>query len=133
MPVFSWRDKMVNKNSFEDEEKTIKTAFGISFALIVMAILSPIVALNLYPGSEVDSFDIWFQRSGSLVVLFALWSEYTISRVDSHVNLNGIVTSDMSELSAKYKTIFFIIKFFGIILAISGTAIWGYGDLLIKI
>ena len=65
------------------------------------------------------------------MVMFAVWMEYNLSKVNEHINLSGIVVSQQTQLSEKYKTTYRISQYLGVVLAISGTVIWGYGDLLI--
>jgi len=91
--------------------------------------------------NEHDS--VWFQRSGSLIVFFALLSEYF------HLKIKNMVTNKLIDygdglymtimqsfknknLSSSYSDPTFNILFSPQILfcGLSGTVIWGYGDLI---
>lgn len=63
--------------------------------------------------------------------MFAVWVEYNLSKVNEHINLSGVVVSSQTRLSKKYKIFYKLTEYLGVLLAISGTIIWGYGDLLI--
>ena len=115
----------------DKDEKEILWALGTSIPLIIVAVLAPLLAFHSFIKPDTESVLIWFQRSGSITVLFAVWMEYNLSKVNEHINLSGIVISEQTNLSKKYKTIYRITQYIGVLLAISGTIIWGYGDLLI--
>ena len=115
----------------DKDEKEIIWALSTSVPLIILAILAPVLASYAFVKPELESLVIWFQRSGSITVMLAVWMEYNLSKVNEHINLSGIVVNDQTNLSNKYKTIYRITQYIGVLLAISGTIIWGYGDLLI--
>jgi len=85
--------------------------------LIVLAIapttVSFVVDLNL------DNPD-WFNRSGSIMVLFGAWLEMTQIRPDMRIGGNGVII-----IKSK-------IDYLAFTLIILGTIIWGYGDLIFK-
>jgi hypothetical protein len=114
----------------EEEEKEVKKALLGCVPLIVLGVLAPVAAYFSFLRPEGEAADIWFQRSGAISVLFGVWAEYNLSKVNEHVNLSGIVISSQTELSQRYKLRYRIAQYLGVVLAISGTVIWGYGDLL---
>ncbi len=79
---------------------------------------------------------IWFQRSGSLMVLFAVWIEYKLFKISSLSNPisdNGVTWQDQAHsdaLNTNYRNMLKIYKYLTAALAITGTVIWGYGDIL---
>ena len=111
-----------------DEREIIGALFSV-LPLFVLSIVAPVLAYySLFmPDGELAS--VWFQRSGSITVMFAVWSEYNLSKANEHVNLSGIITNEQSRLSEKYSFKFKAMQFFGVLLGIVGTVIWGYGDL----
>lgn len=75
----------------------------------------------------------WFARFGSLVVLFAMMSEYALLHkqlailyddLDSHRTINDIEVIKPSKWHRKK-------VWFSHITVILGTLIWGFGDLLL--
>ena len=75
----------------------------------------------------------WFQRSGSIMVLFAValdfeQSKYTKTQSSSSLMVEGKPAIVGQVLS----TTRIYIQRFSIVLIVLGTAIWGYGDLLFK-
>jgi hypothetical protein len=67
---------------------------------------------------------IWFQRSGSiLVILGAICESKYIAK---------IISEDQTAMGDSITTKQVVIMHSGFIMALIGTAIWGYGDLLVK-
>ena len=70
------------------------------------------------------------------MVLFAVWLEYKlfkISAIANPISGNGVTWQDMAHrdaLNAKYGSILKIYKYITAVLAIIGTVIWGYGDII---
>lgn len=90
-----------------------------------MALLGLVLGLVLEP--------LWFARFGSLVVLFALMSEYVLlhSELNSlYARLEGVDQGDdIPDLSpSKWHRKKVMLSHFTIVL---GTLIWGFGDLIL--
>ena len=115
----------------EEEENEDLKALLSCVPLIVLGVLAPVAAYYSFLRPESEAADIWFQRSGALSVLFGVWAEYNLSKVNEHINLSGIVVSSQTELSQRYKFPYRVAQYLGVVLAISGTVIWGYGDLFV--
>ncbi len=70
------------------------------------------------------------------MVLFAVWLEYKLFKIGSLTNPiseNGVTFQDMAHrdaLNTKYGYILKIYKYITAVLAITGTVIWGYGDII---
>ncbi|WP_067048212.1 hypothetical protein [Moritella sp. JT01] len=74
---------------------------------------------------EIDKPAIWFQRSGSVVILITVFAElFVIKRLRS--------ISDGQEITAraKFKNYISITNIFDIAMSLIGTVVWGYGDLI---
>ena len=112
-----------------EAEERIKKQFIFCIPLFLLAVGIPLAAYNacLMPLSETEGS--WFQRSGSLAVLFAVWMEYNLMKVSEYVTLPGIAVSEQIHVSNKYKPTYIILQYIAIILMVIGTFIWGYGDL----
>ncbi len=80
--------------------------------------------------------EIWFQRSGSMMVLFAVWVEFklfTMANFTSPVSEKGLTIGDTiegGELKLKYGGVITTLKYIAAALALMGTLIWGYGDII---
>lgn len=113
------------------EEREIKKILKICVPLIFLGMLIPIGAYFSFLMPEGETTALWFQRSGSICVLLGVWAEYNLSKVNEHINPSGVVVEFQMMLSEKYKLFYSIAKYLGVLLAATGTFIWGYGDLLI--
>lgn len=108
------------------------------FLIILLLVLSAIIPICAWHGflQQDEEVSIWFQRSGSLMVLFAVWAEYKLFKIHGLTNpmsRNGETYQDLAHkgaLKTKYGTMLITINFISAVLVISGTVIWGYGDLL---
>jgi len=72
-----------------------------------------------------DAASIWFQRSGSIIVLISVFSE--VLALKAFVGFPEIGEVDARN---KYKKLLSSTKILAPFLAIVGTVIWGYGDLI---
>lgn len=112
-----------------EAEESIKKQFYSCIPLFILAVGIPLAAYNawLIPISETEGS--WFQRSGSLAVLFAVWMEYNLMKVNEYITLPGIAVSEQIRVSDKYKRTYKVLQYSAIVLVFIGTFIWGYGDL----
>lgn len=108
--------------------------------LTTMPLFALSVAIPIAAWQGVLQYDsdaaLWFQRSGSLMVLFAVWVEYKLFKLGDLINPtseDGITFQDLAHRSAqkaKYGSMIKTYKYITALLAISGTIIWGYGDII---
>jgi hypothetical protein len=97
---------------------------------IAIAILIPFVSLYWDCRPQNESIGTWFQRSGSFMVLLAVLVEYKLFSINGDVNPNGVISVEQGELSEKFGRWHKVSTYLAVLLAILGTLIWGYGDLL---
>ena len=115
------------------ESRISKELYVIGFLLFISALI-PICAWHGFFQQDLD-VSIWFQRSGSLTVLFAVWAEYKIFKVHTltmPMSEGGETYQDAAHtgvLKTKYGKKLNAINFVSVSLVILGTIIWGYGDL----
>ena len=112
---------------------TIKKSLFTTLPILLLATVIPFIAVYipaLMPAEETTGG--WFQRSGSIVVALVVWIELKNNSIDGYIFPNGMVSSEYGIFSKEYKTYFLAIRWFGVTLAILGTIIWGYGDILLK-
>ena len=113
-------------------ESKLNKGLLYSITLIFIMILTIFILLINKPESEY--MGVWFQRSGSLIVVISLFIEIKISFLQKlaisqelpYLNFNIYLRREYEKklLIANYTTFLFIII---------GTIIWGYGDLLFKL
>ncbi len=116
-----------------EAEINIRKELLQSLPLLILIILIPLLAANSCMKPVNEDASTWFQRSGSLMIVFAIWIEFKLFKVADDIFLNGIVTDQQSELAEKYRCKFEIMKYLAVIGALFGSVIWGYGDIIYKI
>ncbi len=103
--------------------------------LLILAVGAPVISSWL--SYRFDN-PVWFQRSGSLTVLFAAVLEYRQATIDEKAReaawgaakrRSWAGTPIVGHLPPPRR--FFVIA--GLLLIVPGTIIWGYGDLLFSI
>lgn len=99
-----------------------------SAALLLVSVALPTAAFCgvLRPGFE--TYASWFQRSGALMVFFAVWAEFRLQSISGVVDPNGYVPAQFRAFEP-YKWWWSKFRIAGLVLALIGTFIWGYGDL----
>ncbi|HHF3215076.1 TPA: hypothetical protein ACPJ2C_000907 [Vibrio alginolyticus] len=116
-------------------KKKIKRELLTSVPILLLSFIFPILAWFGVFQLE-DNSAIWFQRSGSVTVLFAVWVEFKLFKLaglTNPISENGKTYDDMRKsdyLQTHNSKKIQIIKYLAAVLAISGTVIWGYGDLI---
>ena len=116
-------------------ERSISKELLIIILLVAFSAVIPICAWHGFLQQD-DDVSIWFQRSGSLTVLFAVWAEYKlfkVHRLTMPMSEGGETYQDAAhtgELKTKYGKILNAINFVSAVLVIIGTVIWGYGDII---
>ncbi len=116
-----------------DEERPIvqrTLLFGI--ASIVIGVILPVLAIEISIRPDGEQLNTWFQRSGSIMVIVAVWAEVKLSSIHHMLNPTGLITSECGTLRKEYGTYYTLIVWLVALVAAAGTLIWGYGDLLIE-
>lgn len=115
-------------------DRKIKSDLFLVGLLLCLASTIPVMAwFGIF--QQDTSLSLWFQRSGSLTVLFAAWAEYIIFIVRERTHPMakcGETYQDLANqgvLKTKYRKALSVISFISISLLVLGTIIWGYGDL----
>ena len=125
----------VNPQKLGEQKREINFELLITLPLLLLSIIIPIAAWHGVFQYDED-VTLWFQRSGSLMVLFSVWAEYNLFKIDKltkPTNEEGVSFEDFAHraaLDTDYGTIIKFYKLITAILAVIGTVIWGYGDIL---
>jgi len=105
--------------------------FIIALVLVLLALLVPYLAFSAYLKPEGEPLNIWFQRSGSIVVLLSLIAEYLISRLHGIIRPAGFTSKATEEIRKKLEPSLMVLRYVGGAVAVGGTLVWGYGDFLV--
>ena len=117
------------KNEVEDIVRQINHAFIACSVFILIAIFTPLVAFYFNPLGE--NIDVWFQRSGAITVVFGLLADIQAARLKhlSFSNSRPFLYGPI-YVKRKYSACAIWVNGVALIVVITGTVIWGYGDLL---
>ena len=107
--------------------------YWIDIVYTLLAIIPVLISLFYDMHLEKNTY-FWFQRSGSLMVLFGVMLDFEQTKYSGiEESKHNFVGDGTPQIIAKHlpKERLYI-KRFSIVLIIIGTFIWGYGDLLFK-
>ena len=114
----------------DEERPIVRRALIFGVVSIVVGVLIPIVAIVFPWRPEGEPIETWFQRSGSVMVIIAVWAEVKLSGIYSALNPTGIIGIGGDVLRNEYVTYYKWIVGLVAVVAVAGTIIWGYGDLI---
>ncbi|MFA0504147.1 hypothetical protein AB4510_05885 [Vibrio sp. 10N.222.54.B12] len=102
------------------------------FVCLVLVLLAPLVAVLAFfevclPSGE--SSAIWFQRSGSIVTVFAVIIDARLAGLLRYTSESGLQTSLDEAIRKGLKLPVQLVGIVALIITVLGTLIWGYGDL----
>jgi hypothetical protein len=114
-----------------NEYSEVKKTLVKSVVIVIIGILAPVLSLFLPWRPEGEMLATWFQRSGSIMVFFAVWAELKLLAIHSKMYPSGWLTETASALSKQYRANYNVVSGVVAFLAAAGTLIWGYGDLFV--
>jgi hypothetical protein len=115
----------------DEERPIVKRALIFGVVSVVVGVMLPILTIVLPWRPEGEPVESWFQRSGSVMVIVAVWAEVKLSGIYSALNPTGWITEDGDVLRNEYGSYYKWIVGLVAVVAVVGTLIWGYGDLII--
>lgn len=115
----------------DEERPIVKKTLKLGVVLVLLGSLIPCIALYFPYRPEGESLESWFQRSGSVMVIFAVWAEVKLASIYSMLNPTGLILSDGDLLRIEFGSYYNYLVPSVAAVAVLGTIIWGYGDLLI--
>lgn len=119
----------------ESLKRTAKKELLASVPILLLAVIAPLLGWFGFLKGHHDAGS-WFQRSGSITVLFALWAEYNFFKLSENLNPrseNGLTYQNILNTDAlhnEFSGYLRVSKVIAAMMAILGTIICGYGDLL---
>jgi len=117
--------------SSEEERPIVKKTLLFGIVTIAIGLTLPVLAIVVSVRPEGEQLNTWFQRSGSIMVIVAVWAEVKLSSIHHLLNPTGVYTNDCLKMREEYGTYYNLIIWLVALVAVAGTLIWGYGDLLI--
>ncbi len=106
-------------------------AVVLAVLFLVASFAMPILALSL-PRPDEQPLDLWFQRSGSVTTVFALIAEMVIVRAKLSITPAGFGWPGLNEQRRFFIPLLGKIEWPMLVLTITGTLIWGYGDIYLQ-
>lgn len=113
----------------ERQETRVQRVLYWSACLCFISVLPCLLSFapSLVPKSQ--PMNMWFQRSGAVMSIFALLAQSGASHMQELIRPGTF--GETAVLYRKYDGAQRAVSGASIILAIAGTVIWGYGDLLL--
>ena len=114
-------------NETQQKIKIKLWCYGI-VALVIL--LLPILSWYSFLMPESENQASWFQRSGSLMVIFSILIEFKLFSIYKYIH-PGRVSVVISPYSIhSYQKTYKYISILNISMIVIGTLIWGYGDII---
>jgi hypothetical protein len=102
----------------------------LAFVLALFAAIAPICAgFGLLMPSGRDVSD-WFMRSGAVTAVFAFAAQEQATNAIERLSPRGMTSLEINRLREAFIRPLFLIKRFIFWLAIAGSLIWAYGDIV---
>lgn len=123
---------MGEENEWEQKKKNadlqVKSQLIKTIPIFLISIIAPILAWNSFLIPQGEDAGIWFQRSGSIIVLFSVWAEYSLMKVNHLLVVTESGFGSLIHYENKHVAIHRVAQYLAVLIAITGTFIWGYGD-----
>ena len=114
-----------------DRQTQARREIRVSLLLCVCAVLPPLLSwpggLRL-PIAHADTPGLWFDRSGAMMTVFAIFAQFRVGELSTIIA--GGTFAESWDLYRKYTGWRTALWRASTALAVVGTLIWGYGDLL---
>ena len=121
----------MNENEISVKLRKVNILFLISVIAIIIAVTIPTFAhLGLLKPAQ-EPLHIWFQRSGSLMIIICVALDTTA--LVTHSTLNYSWCKFFNEKKKFHIIVHRTLTVIAIILTVLATFIWGYGDLIFNV
>jgi hypothetical protein len=114
-----------NKNTI-----TVCLYFLAITLLWLSCLVISILAFNAAFMPSYEKVPVWFQRSGSLVTAFALYSDFLIQYFKSYSETCHNDKAKFYPVDSPLHSVINVTHYIALTVAIYGTVIWGYGDVI---
>jgi hypothetical protein len=112
-----------------DYEKRVRRALLQALILCLCALLPPLFSLTGIFRPEDEPLGQWFQRSGAVMIAFAVLAQFKAAGIATTMIAGGTF-AETWEAYHKYGRFQVLAAWLSLVLVVIGTLIWAYGDLL---
>jgi hypothetical protein len=112
-----------------EEDRRIRRAILWVFVLCVCAVIPPLLSMLGGFKPQAEPLGQWFQRSGAVMTIIAVFGQFRAASIAAMIAPGGGWEETLGAFR-KYKRLQNVVAVLSLVLAIIGTVIWGYGDLL---
>ncbi len=77
-----------------------------------------------------DEPKVWFQRSGSIMVVILLLAEYQVYKMVTDLRQGNMIPHSARRTQDKYRPYIPYLQYVAILATLLATIIWGYGDIV---
>lgn len=116
----------------EETVESIKKKLILYGILSVLCFFPPALSICIDLMPDKENLASWFQRSGSIMVVLAVWAEFKLLAIEGYISPSGTAYVVPFDTPAYFKTLYKVVSVTLVVAIIIGTVIWGYGDLLIR-
>lgn len=117
----------------KESVKTIRNKLiGCSLFYVGTASLAYVALTNSSFLPDGESQATWFQRSGSAIVVSAVWVQFILTKIEAYIDPGDTAYVVPFDTPAYFKNWFNVLATIMWIYLLVGTIIWGYGDLFFK-
>ena len=114
----------------KQEARIRKTLIHLG-AFLMLAIFAAILPLFAAFKPSGELLGAWWQRGGAPTVVFAFLAQNKAQYLGVLLTPGSFTSNEMESLRSKYKVTHQISAGAASVLTVSGTVVWGYGDLLL--
>jgi ABC-type glycerol-3-phosphate transport system permease component len=100
-----------------------------AYGLCLCAVIAPLLSMLLGRfRPQAEPFGQWFARSGAVMTVFAVYAQFKAASIATMIQ--GRRYGESRAFYRKYNSCQAIVAVLSLVLAVIGTIVWGYGDLL---
>lgn len=117
---------------WQRHENRIRNVRVQLFTLLLLAIIGTFFPLLGVFKPAGEALGVWWQRGGTPTVVFAFLAQNKAQALGALITPGSFTSDEMESLRSKYKANQRMGNIAASALTVSGTAVWGYGDLLLN-
>lgn len=122
----------MEKGIWKKHEERIRLVRVHLAALLLLAIVATVAPLFGFFKPASETLGVWWQRGGAPTVVFAFLAQNKAQLLGALLTPGSFTSDEMEALRKKYKGSHQIGAAGASVLTVSGTVVWGYGDLLLN-
>lgn len=119
-----------------EENKPWKIFYRKGTAIIVCGLFLSLIFMVIGWCGLLNYFNeqngIWFQRSGSIMTVILLFSDYYVYKLSTDIRQRNMIPPSAMIIKDNYRPYITMLKYLAFSLTILATFIWGYGDIIYR-